>query len=484
MIAYELMEHQKQAIFRSSFQRDLFLAWEVGTGKSCGTINILRQRYAEAGRIMRTVIICPLIMTKKWKAEFGLFSRVDPAQIHILEGSIAKRIQTIKNMKDYAGIFITNYDAFQNKDLADAFMGWQPEILVCDESHVLKNYKSKRAKEVARIADICKHRYLLTGTPILNNAMDLYMQFRILDGYLGKGATFGTNFFVFRGQYFRDANASWAGKPSYFPKWEPRESAYQELMDKIGAKTLRVRKSDCLDLPPFVVEELPVELSTEQRRMYEQMKKEFVTWIDKEKESGTPKAVVARLAITKALRLQQIVSGFVKTDSGEEIRIKDCPRLEALRDLLEMICVENKVIVWACFKENYKMIAEVCKSLDLKYVEAHGDVANKDKFEAVRQFNSDPSIKVFIGNQGAMGVGIDLIPATYSVYYSRGFKLGDDLQSEARNYRRGSEIHDKVTRINLVAPDSTDQLIADALSMKIDISEAILDFSSKLKEER
>ncbi len=229
MIPHELMEHQKTAVYRSSFSRDLFLAWEMGTGKSCGTIHILRQRCAEAGRLRRIVILAPLIMLKKWKAEFGMFSRIDQKDIHVIDGSVSKRIERVKAQKGYSAIFVTNYDAFQDGKLADAFLEWEPEILVCDESHALKNYKSKRAKQVARIADVCMHRYLLTGAPILNNAMDLFMQYRILDGYLGKDSTFGSNFFAFRGQYFRDENASWAGKAAHFPKWVPREGATTAL---------------------------------------------------------------------------------------------------------------------------------------------------------------------------------------------------------------------------------------------------------------
>lgn len=473
------MEHQKKALWKSQFEKDLFLAFDTGTGKSCAAIQMIRARSAEKGRLCRTLIFAPLIVLKNWKKEIGMFSQIDQKQVHVLEGPVAKRIAFVKSQVGYSSIMITNYDALQNKDFVNALKEWKPEILVADEVHNCKSYQSKRAKAVAEIADLCENRYLLTGTPILNNAMDLFMQFRILDGYLGKNATFPSNFFVFRSTYFVDENASWSSKPGHFPKWVPRETAYAELLQKIEKKTLRITKAECLDLPPLVVQDVEVQMSPEQMAAYIEMKKEYITWVNDEMNKQ-PLAVVARLAVTKALRLQQIVSGFANTESGETIRFKNVPRLNALKELLEMITPGNKVIVWACFKENYKMISEVCKELGIKYVEITGEVDNETRFKSMESFNNDPSVRLLIGNQGAGGVGVNLVSATYAIYYSRNFKLGDDLQSEARNYRRGSEVHEKITRLNLVCPGSIDELVAEALKGKLDISEKILNFTNKL----
>jgi SNF2 family DNA or RNA helicase len=213
-------------------------------------------------------------------------------------------------------------------------------------------------------------------------------------------------------------------------------------------------------------------MGAEQARVYREMKKDFVSFIGEH-------SVAANLAIVKALRMQQIVSGFVKTDDGHIIRFPDVPRLAALKEQLEMLTPKHKVIVWACFKENYAMIREVCAELKVPCVELHGEVSDKDRKEALDLFANDPSTRVLIGNQGAAGIGINLVSASYSIYYSRGFKLGDDLQSEARNYRRGSEVHQKITRINLVCPGTLDSLIADALQSKLDLSDKFLDYIKK-----
>jgi SNF2 family DNA or RNA helicase len=459
------MTHQKEAIYRAQFEKNLFMAWEPGTGKTCATIQILRQKYQDAGALRKTIILAPKVVLNNWKAEFEKFSVIPKNYIHVLTGPIKKRTEFFKSMKAYSSIVVINYDAFQNQELCDAIKEWGPEILVCDESHYIKNYQSKRAKNIAGIADICNHKYMLTGTPILNNSMDLFMQYRVMDG----GKTFGHNFFVFRAKYFHDKNAGWKSSAKHFPDWQPREGSQVTLMEAMKDNTQRVEKKDCLDLPPLVVQDIKVEMSPEQKKHYEEMKKYFITYVNGE-------AAVAQLAITKALRLQQIVSGFVKTDEGEVHRMKKNPRLDALKELLEILTSNHKVIVWACFKENYKMISEICDGLKIEYCELHGEISDKKREQAISAFNSDPGMRVLIAHPGAGGIGINLVSATYSIYYSRGPKLGDYIQSQARNYRRGSEIHDKITRINLVANETIDELIAEALQRKVDLGNSFLDY--------
>ena len=135
--------------------------------------------------------------------------------------------------------------------------------------------------------------------------------------------------------------------------------------------------------------------------------------------------------------------------------------------------------MWATFRENYRMIEEVCERLKIKYVDITGDT--KDKEGNMKRFREDPDIGVCYANQGAGGVGVNLVEAGYSIYYSKGFKLEDDLQSEARNYRGGSEIHQSITRIDLVTPLTIDELVSEALANKLQVSENILGWKEQMK---
>lgn len=469
-----LWKHQIDAIERAKESKDLGLFFEQGTGKTRTTIEILRRRYAGAGRLQKTLILCPQIVIDNWAAEFKMYSKIKDFDVVPLHGPQTKRVKTFL---DQAGetlhrgkIFITNYEALQMEDLFKYIQLWKPEILICDESQRLKNFAGVRAKKTAAIADTTGANFILSGTPILNSPMDAYMQFRILD----RGETFGKNPYTFRAIYFEDKNASFKGKQSYFPKWEPRAVYFPELQSKIQRKSLRVLKAECLDLPPLVRQLIYCEMNREQMRMYNEMKQEYVTWL--KDKSGESKAVIAQLAVTKALRLQQIVSGFAKDELGIEHQMKDVPRLKVLEELLEDLTPNAKVIVWANFKENYKMIASLCDKLKISYREIHGDISPKEKQKNMDEFRKDDTVRVMIANQAAAGVGVNLVEASYAIYYSKNFSLEQDLQSEARNYRGGSEIHQKVTRIDLVCKGTIDELVSEALANKQAIADRILDW--------
>lgn len=477
MIIFNLMKHQQAALEQSFKKEDLFLAFEMGTGKTCTTLQIIRHKCAQKKRLMRVLILCPLAVTKNWAVEINKFTNTGKKDVHVLLGTARKRMQILENIGNSGGMIIANYEILGNKKIFTWLLEWSPEILVCDESHLVKNFKSKRAIAVCRLGDIALHKYMLTGTPILNTAQDLFMQFRIMDGNKNN-CTFGKNFYSFRHTYFEDLNHQRAGTQGYFPKYIEREAARGQLKQKISSKMLKITKEECLDLPDLVTQTIKVTLSAAQQLPYNQMKRDFIAFIENELSEGVPQAVVAKIAITKLLRLQQIVSGFAKTEEGDTVAIKDVPRLNTLRELLETITVDHKVIVWAVFRQNYLAIAGICEKLGVKYTSITGDT--KDKFAAAEEFNNSPEIKVLIGNPSAGGVGINLVAASYMIYYSRDFKLSSDLQSESRNHRKGSEIHKKITRINLEAPGTVDELISEALKNKQDISKEVIGWKELL----
>lgn len=474
-----LWGHQIESIKFAETTNDLFLAHEQGVGKTRTAIEIARRRFAREGRILKTLIISPIIVCDNWRDEWAMYSKINPKDIVVLTQSGRKRcdkfIEAVGDGLDRNKIVMTNYQGMLIADFYNLLRSWRPELLICDESQRVKNHSSKTAKKIVAIADNALQRMNLTGTPILQSPMDLWMQYRILD----KGRTFGTNFFSFRGTYFKDANSSWTSKQKHFPKWEPTPEAYERIKERIRPTMLRVLKKDCLDLPPLVRQELHVEMGADQARMYKEMKEEFLAFVDEHSKTHVA-TVTAQLAITKALRLQQILSGYALTEQAGAIRMKDNPRLKALKDLLEDLTPGAKVIVWSCFKENYKMIAEVCDELNVGYAQIHGDIPNDKRSDEMDMFRKDPQCRVMIANQQAGGAGINLVEASYSIYYSKNFSLEQDMQSEARNYRGGSEMHAKVTRIDLICKGTIDELVNAALSTKASVADLILTWGDKI----
>lgn len=453
----ELWSHQKEAIERAKSVNAFGLFFEPGCGKSLTAIRILESKYTNHGRVLKTLILCPLIVVEQWAREWKKFSLVLSKHVIPLTGAGKKKAQHFcKQVATYpSSIVITNYESLYASELLNLIHHWGPQAIVIDESHRIKSHDSKRTKIVLGLSKHCHYRYILSGTPILNSLMDVFPQIQALDD----GACLGSNFFAFRKNYFSDLNERRKGTHSYFPHFVPKADAAERISSKISGITMHVKKDDVLDLPPLVVKDLFVELNPEQRRIYEAMKKDFVAILNE-------KACTADLAITKALRLQQIANGFIRFEDGSETSFDDNPRLQALAEILEDTAPYHKTIVWCVFKRNYEQIAKICNQLKLGYTELHGDT--KDKDGAVTSFNSDPNVRVLIGHPGSGGIGVNLTAANHSIFYSRTFSLEHKIQADARNYRGGSKEagHEKITRIDIIAKDTIDELIITALKSK------------------
>lgn len=449
---------------------------EMGVGKTSTAINIWRAQCNLRQQFMRTLIFCPPIVCRNWREEFRLNSRVDLSQVVLLQGPGLRRLKTFLDTGLPGGertpkIFVTNFESLLMKELYAAMKLWQPEALIVDEVHRVKNPSAKRSKLLERLANqgpVIPYKQILTGSPVLKDPMDLFMQFLILDG----GRTFGGNFFAFRARFFRDRNAGMP-KQSYFPNWKTMTmardgfDALTEMNLRLQSRAMVVKKADCLDLPPLVKQVIKVGMTSTQAQMYREMKKDFITYANGE-------ACVASLAITKALRMMQLSSGFIRSVEGVDHPMVENPKQEALKQLLEDLASDHKTLVWCVFKQNYKQVREVCASLGIEMVEITGEQSETQKMESVERFRSDPKVRVLCGHPQSGGIGLNLVEASYMIFYSRNFSLENDLQAEARCFRAGSERHEKITRIDLVTEDTIDEQVTEALASKQSVSFELL----------
>lgn len=488
--------HQKKDVDRIFTNKINYYAlfYDMGAGKTKTAIDILRVIYNRNRRALKTLIICPIVVVENWKREFSVHSKVPQCSIQIVDGKTkldGKKVKTaqlklkLKQLQNTgASIVIINTESVGNKNLWPLIMGMGFKALVVDESHRFKNPSATRTKALHKLSlqNNLTYRYILTGTPILQSALDLWSQFFILDPSI-----LGRNFFSFRSRYFYDANSS---MPSHihFPNWVPKDRKYYkrlgieynddfaDLNKVIYRHASRVMKDDCLDLPPFINQSVPVEMSKEQARLYKDMRDDLVAFLDSSNAATLcdlgnitdleeAEVMSADLAIVKTLRLMQIIAGVFTNEEGKATLIPT-DRLKILEGLLEELCSnkENKIIVWTVFKATYEAIANVCDKLGIKFTMLTGLQDKDEKQENVDNFNNDKSIQVLIANQGAGGTGVNLTASNYSIYYTRSFNLEHDLQSEARNYRGGQSR--KVTRIDLVTPDTIDERILTALKVK------------------
>lgn len=248
-----LWDHQKEALAAAKDLPFYALLFEMGTGKTATVINMLRQKCEAVGRPLKTLILCPPVVIPNWRNEFKLHSDVNSCNIIELFGPGKKRIGTFWNkvLFEKGKVVITNYESLLMGELYSLIIKWGPEVLILDESHKCKSITAKRTKKCIELSNAIDtrggYRYILTGTPVLNSPMDVFAQYRILDG----GRTFGKNFYRFRSIYFYDANSS-LPRDKYFPNWQFNKLLLEDLNKKILSVGMRVLKKDCLDLPPLV----------------------------------------------------------------------------------------------------------------------------------------------------------------------------------------------------------------------------------------
>jgi SNF2 family DNA or RNA helicase len=463
----KLWKHQEECIEACENMDNFAMFFDPGTGKTRTSIEVVQRKYARANRMLRTLVLTPSVVTYNWKKEFAMYSNIPQSQIIVLSGSGAQRLKLLEKTPSYF-VVICNYETLGMEPIFSFLKQWQPEVMIADESHRIKNGRAERTRRAITLSTFAKHKYILSGTPILQNSMDLWSQYMFLDG----GKTLGKNNFTFKNQYFRDANKELRIKSPMvtWPKWVPLKTREKELTDKIMSCAMAVKKSECLDLPPYLNQIVEVDMTNEQWKAYKEMKEDYITFVNS-------KAFTAQLAITKALRLQQIVSGFLMGEKdGEPFThvFEKTPREKALLDLVEDIITGNKVIIWACWRTNHDTIGRLLSKHKIEHRTLLGDMGQAERDRSIQDFRECDEVRVLLGSQAAGGIGINLVEANHTIYYSRSFSLEHDIQSEARNYRGGSEIHSSVTRIDLCTPGTIDETITKALQAKQEISDSII----------
>jgi len=462
----ELFNWQQETMTRFKDSPEVFLAADMGTGKTRAVIELLRYKYNRERRVVKTLILAPLSVCANWPVEFKKYSKIKEQDIICLsaQSNRKKSLKNFINVHRITGIIVMNYEFMIANDVLKLLDDWGVEYLVCDESHRLKSPQAKVSKSAFYIAQKTTDRILLTGTPYLNSAVDIYSQYKILD----LGATFGKHVGLFKSMYMKSIPFKIAGRS--FNKFEDKDDTKDIIAQKMAPKCIRVKLDDCVDLPPLIEEDMFCDMSNEQQKVYTEVKKDCVSFMESH-DVNDP--IVANMAMTKLLRLQQIVSGFCKTESGTEVEFKDVPRLDLLCDLLADMTVEHKVIVWCCFKRNYKMISERLTKMGISHSLLTGEQNAREKQESIESFTKGET-KVLLSNPQSGGVGINLVESCRSIYYSRDFNLGNFEQSKARNYRAGSQAHSKVVHVQIITPKTVDEQTVEALRNKRNIAHELM----------
>jgi len=462
-------DHQLAALDKARGKKEFGYFMEMGTGKSKVLIDELGMLFL-AGRINFALIIAPKGVYRNWVAKEipeHMSDDVSHRVIRWVSSPNKKQKAEIQSVKEpFSGltIFVMNVESFSTVKgrVAGEWMSnslGNYGLIAVDESTTIKNHRAKRSKNLMKIAQGFNYKRILTGSPITKSPMDIFAQTELLR----KGLLGYESYFHFQFRYGVVAKRSFGARS--FTQIVGYKNL-DELTERIDTFAYRVLKQDCLDLPEKTYTARYVSLTDEQARMYQDLQKKAMLLLD------DGEMVTAPAVITQMIRIQQVLSGHLKTDDGE-MRYFTSKRMNALEEITEEH--NGKAIIWSRFRYD---IQQIVSMLNKKFGEGtaasfYGDTSDNQRQRIVESFQDKKSpLRFFVGNPATAGYGITLTEANLVVYYANDYNLETRIQSEDRAHRIGQT--NRVTYIDLISEGTIDEKIVNALRNKINIGAIVL----------
>lgn len=427
----ELYRHQKIALSYMRSNNFFALYMEMGTGKTL--VSLMRiLDLLKSGAIENALVVAPKSALGAWERDLELFDSQD---------------REILKM----GITLINYDKVWRGDKKSPyFKKWG--CIVLDEAHKIKNRTSRRSKFLLHIATMSDYRYILTGTPISNGALhDIWSLYAFLDPYLERGYVYSR---IFGGSYskFQDRYCilNMYHKPSSYIH-------VNELQDIINEHSYRVKKSECLDLPDKLPDEI-IKVDLLEKALYKKLATESAI-LEYE--------ILAENPLSRLVKLRQLASGHIKLNTGEILDIK-CEKMSILEELIEGYEDNKKLVIFAEFKHSITAISELLKKLKIKYVVLDGEQKNKAIW---RDFQNDESIRVIVCQYQTANAGIDLFASDTIIYFEPTLSSNILEQSRDRIHRTGQK--NKCSYIHLLTKGTVEVDIYRALAGYSDFNEKL-----------
>ena len=438
--------HQVEAIEYISNRVTVPLFDEQGLGKTKIVIEALCNNM-EQGIIDGALIICKKHLIGNWKDEIETHSHL---KYIVLRGNANEK--GLKFM-GYSHFYIINYESVIGEvERLKMFLKIRKMAIVLDESHKIKNPNAKTTKATLDLKDLAKKRIIITGTPIANKPLDLWAQFYFLDN----GNLLGNSFKKFEKMYSINL------KSDYLPEQKDR---FNNLREIILSNSIRRLKEDVLELPEKIYIEKYVQLEGQQKKIYNQLKKELyieITNIDGEKIIDKSDELLKKL-----LRLAQIASNPFLIDKAYNETPAKFPLLDTLiESILEQ---KEKVIVWSCFVDNIRVLYKRYKKFGSLML--YGDIPIEKRGEIVKQFRNNDGFMILIANPAAAREGLTLTSANNAIYLDRNFNLADYLQSQDRIHRISQTKECKIYK--LIAKNTIDEYIDEIIYKKHKLAEYV-----------
>jgi SNF2 family DNA or RNA helicase len=457
--------HQITALEKSWNKETYAYFMEMGTGKTKVLIDNLAMLY-DRGKVDGALIIAPKGVIGTWynqELPIHLPDHIENVTV-LWQPNITKsqshKLGTLFKTGEDLHILIMNVEALSTQKgtaFASKFLLSHNTLMVIDESTTIKNPSAKRTKNITALSQRAKYRRIMTGSPVTKNPLDLYSQCEFLDPYLLDFSSY----YAFRNRYAEMKTLHMHGRSIQVVD---KFKNLGELSDQLKSFSYRVLKEDCLDLPDKIYMKRQITLSPDQRKLYEQMRKEALAILN-------GKQVTTVNVLTQLMRLHQITCGHFTADDGSIQRIPN-NRVSELMDILEE--TEGKAIIWAHYQYDITtIIKEIVKVYGPGSVVDYFGLTPQNERDGNREkFQSDPKCRFLVGTPATGGYGLTLTAANTVIYYSNGYDLEKRLQSEDRAHRIGQK--KSVTYVDINAEDTVDEKIVKSLRKKVNIASEVM----------
>ncbi len=464
-------KHQLTALEKSWNKETYAYFMEMGTGKTKVLIDNMSMLY-DKGKVNGALIIAPKGVVKTWYEQelpTHLPNHIENVTV-LWQSNITKKqqekLETLYEIGTALHILIMNVEALSTKkgvDFAAKFLNSHSTLMAIDESTTIKTPSARRTKNIIKLGRMSKYRRIMTGSPVTKNPLDLYTQCEFLDPWL---LDF-TSYYAFRNRYAEMKTLHLSGRSIQVVH---KFQNLNELSETLKNFSYRVLKEDCLDLPDKVFVKRHIALTPDQRKIYEEMKKQAIAHMN-------GKVASTLTVLTQLMRLQQITCGHFVADDGTTQGVSS-NRLKELMDVLEE--TEGKAIIWAHWQRDVNSIIEEVNKVygPGSIVDYYGVTPQEERQPNIKKFQDDPKCRFMVGTPSTGGYGITLTAANTVIYYSNGYDLEKRLQSEDRAHRIGQK--KTVTYVDLIAEDTVDEKIVQSLRKKINIASQVL--GEELKE--
>lgn len=372
-------------------QRKVLIGDEMGLGKTVEAIAIAAHLHATNTEDFRSLVICPASVLINWAREIENFSYL---KVHRAHGP--EKEQALKRWHKKGGVCICTFEGSRVLELGE------PDLVIVDEAHYIKNPDAKRSKAAAGFIQSAKYAVLMTGTPLENRLSE----FNTLLGYLN---------------------------PAVVPK-DPESITSKKYREMIAPVYLRRTQHDVLDeLPAMQFSQDFIELSQEEERLY-RLTVEEGNWM------GMRQACLGIGASGTSSKMARLVE-IVKSAQSED----------------------RKVVVFSYFLGALELASWALPD-ELLVGTISGKVSPKDRQKMVDDLGSAPAGAVLLSQITAGGVGLNIQAASVVVILEPQLTPSKEAQAIARSRRMG-QLH-TVDVHYLVAEDTVDERIIEILNTK------------------